>query len=37
VAFPIAGVIDLDESGRIREEHRYYDVAGQLSQLGLMQ
>jgi steroid delta-isomerase-like uncharacterized protein len=27
----------LDASGSIRDEHRYYDVAGMLGQLGLMQ
>jgi steroid delta-isomerase-like uncharacterized protein len=37
VTFPVAGVMELDESGCIRTERRYYDVAGQLSQLGLMQ
>jgi steroid delta-isomerase-like uncharacterized protein len=26
----------VDSEGRIAEEHRYYDVAGQLTQLGLM-
>ena len=35
--FSFAGFIELDEAGKIREERRYYDVAGQLTQLGLMQ
>ena len=36
VEFSVASVIDLDAAGRIREERRYFDVAGLLMQLGLM-
>ena len=35
--FSIASFSTLDGSGHIREERRYYDVAGQLTQLGLLQ
>ncbi len=29
-------LVQLDKDGRIAEEHRYYDLAGMMSQLGLM-
>jgi steroid delta-isomerase-like uncharacterized protein len=35
--FSVASVLDLDATGKIREERRYFDVAGLLAQLGLMQ
>ena len=35
--FSAAGFLNLDATGNIREERRYYDVAGQLTQLGVMQ
>jgi steroid delta-isomerase-like uncharacterized protein len=37
VRFPAGIFARLDGNGRIVEEHRYYDLAGQLAQLGLMQ
>ena len=37
VQFRIAGFSNIDSEGLISEEHRYYDVAGVLDQLGLMQ
>jgi steroid delta-isomerase-like uncharacterized protein len=35
--FSASGFSDLDAMGKIREERRYFDVAGLLSQLGLLQ
>jgi steroid delta-isomerase-like uncharacterized protein len=35
--FRFAGFDRLDEAERVREEHRYFDVAGLLGQLGLLQ
>jgi steroid delta-isomerase-like uncharacterized protein len=35
--FNWAVFIEVDAMGQIREEHRYYDVATQMQQLGLMQ
>jgi steroid delta-isomerase-like uncharacterized protein len=35
--FSEASFLDLDAAGSIREERRYYDVAGVLTQLGLTQ
>jgi steroid delta-isomerase-like uncharacterized protein len=35
--FSIGIFLTLDAAGKISEERRYYDVAGQLAQLGLMQ
>jgi steroid delta-isomerase-like uncharacterized protein len=35
--FSWAVFLNLDGDGNIREERRYYDVAGQLTQLGIMQ
>ena len=35
--FRIAVSQDLDASGNVRQERRYFDVAGVLTQLGLMQ
>jgi steroid delta-isomerase-like uncharacterized protein len=37
VEFSIAIFQELDASGNVREERRYYDLAGMLDQLGLMQ
>lgn len=36
LTFPMAYVSRLDDDGRVRDEQRYYDVAGQLQQLGLL-
>jgi steroid delta-isomerase-like uncharacterized protein len=35
--FSASGFSDISEMGKIREERRYFDVAGLLSQLGLLQ
>jgi steroid delta-isomerase-like uncharacterized protein len=35
--FQIGIFMTLDASGKITEERRYYDLAGQMAQLGLMQ
>jgi steroid delta-isomerase-like uncharacterized protein len=37
LSFGFAVVSIFDAAGNVREERRYYDVAGQLTQLGLMQ
>jgi steroid delta-isomerase-like uncharacterized protein len=37
VEFSAAGFSVIDAMGRIREERRYFDVAGMLTQLGLLQ
>ena len=36
LSFPMAYVSRLDDDGLIRDEQRYYDVASQLQQLGLL-
>jgi hypothetical protein len=33
----MAGFTRVDESGSIVEEHRYYDLAGLIDQLGVME
>jgi steroid delta-isomerase-like uncharacterized protein len=35
--FSVASFLDLDAMGSVHEERRYFDVAGVLTQLGLMQ
>jgi steroid delta-isomerase-like uncharacterized protein len=37
VEFSASGFSDIDAMGRIREERRYFDVAGVIAQLGLLQ
>ena len=36
ITLAIANVVRLDENGLIAEEHRYFDVAGMMGQLGLL-
>jgi hypothetical protein len=36
ITIAIANVVRLDDDGLIAEEHRYFDVAGMMGQLGLM-